>query len=219
MLWYTTQQQQQNLSLSKGGKTHNTEAFWVTLILHRFISLLSLKPGAEEWQNRSCSPTGPIAHLPLLHEELLQPGAAWHDGCYPRAGDPPAVDHLAGLQLQAPSDNVAQTNVSDFWAVGEHNLFELRATFAYLSKRHVTYDLYVEARWQVVRQRNEHAQDDKSQISYSQVVPYPHFHSHSHSQTQVHVGPCLLKKPLKSSVPHPRPRRPRNFVTVVYTII
>lgn len=126
-----------------------SEAFWVTkeLILHRFISLLlNLEPGAEERQDRSCSPPGPLTHLPLLDEELLQPGAARDDGRYPRAGDSPAVDHLAGLQLQTPSDKVVQTNVGDIWAVGECNFFELRATIGYLSKRYVTYDLYVEAR-------------------------------------------------------------------------
>jgi len=149
MLWYTAQQQHNRSFVYPKKKETTPEAFWVTkeLILHRFISLLlNLKPGAEERQDRSRSPPSPLAHLPLLHEELLHPGAARDDGCYPGAGDSPAVDHLAGLQLQAPSDKVLQTDVGDFWAVGERDFFELRATITYLSKRYVTYDLYVEAR-------------------------------------------------------------------------
>ena len=148
MLWYTAQQQHNRSFVYPKKKETTPEAFWVTkeLILHRFISLLNLEPGAEERQDRSRSPPSPLAHLPLLHEELLHPGAARDDGCYPGAGDSPAVDHLAGLQLQAPSDKVLQTDVGDFWAVGERDFFELRATIAYLSKRYVTYDLYVEAR-------------------------------------------------------------------------
>lgn len=77
----TTTQQKLCLSKEKEEKEKETtpEAFWITteLTLHIFISLLlNLKPGPEERQDRSRSPPGPLAHLPLLHEKLLQLGAA-----------------------------------------------------------------------------------------------------------------------------------------------
>jgi hypothetical protein len=117
-----------------------------SLTLPRFIALswqpYLLESGAEERQDGPCPPPGPLAHLPLLHEDLLQPPAARDDGRHPGAGDPPAVDHLAGLQLQAPSHKVAQADVGDLRAVGERDLSQLRTAVAYLRKRYVTYDLH-----------------------------------------------------------------------------
>jgi hypothetical protein len=52
---------------------------------------------------------------------------------------------------------MAQTHISHFWAVGERDIFDLGAAFTYLSKCHVTYDLQVEARLQVIRGRMEEA--------------------------------------------------------------